>query len=128
MEEKKMSVEEILMNMEKGLGEDPKPMRLLSQIIPEWIPRQAGERKFVMELPHIPPKYKHLLMIGVAAAVNSHMCTGTFMKLANRAGISKEEVAEAVITARFALASTVFATASEGFEYLLSSQKVDNQD
>ena len=69
-EEKQMSVEEILMLMEKQLGEQPKPMVLMSKLIPEWIPRQAQERKFVMEqLDHIPPKYKHLIMIAASAAV-----------------------------------------------------------
>ena len=55
-EEKQMTVEEILKMMEKGLGEEPKPMVLMSKLIPEWIPRQAQERKFVMDqLNHIPP-------------------------------------------------------------------------
>jgi len=120
MEEKKqMSVEEILKMMEKGLGEEPRPMVLMSKLIPEWIPKQAQERKFVMEdLKHIPPKYKHLIMIGVAAAVGCHLCTETFIKLAHRDGVSKEEIGEAILATRFALASTTFATAIEGMEHL----------
>ena len=121
MEEKKqMSVEEILKMMEKGLGEEPKPMVLMSKLIPEWIPKQAQERKFVMEdLKYIPPKYKHLIMIAASAAVGCHLCTETFIKLAHRAGVSKEEIAEAILATRFALASTTFATAIEGMEYLV---------
>ena len=122
MEEKKqVNVEEILKMMEKGLGEEPRPMVLMSKLIPEWIPRQAQERKFVMEeLKHIPPKYKHLIMIGASAAVGCHLCTETFIKLAHRAGVTKEEIAEAILATRFALASTTFATALEGMEYLTS--------
>jgi hypothetical protein len=56
MEEKQRSVEEILKMMEQGLGEEPKPMVLMLKLIPEWIPRQAQDRKFVMDLPNIPPK------------------------------------------------------------------------
>ena len=124
MEEKKqMTVEEILKMMEKGLGEEPKPMILMSKLIPEWIPRQAQERKFVMEdLKHIPPKYKHLIMIAASAAVGCHLCTETFIKLAHRAGVSKEEVGEAILATRFALASTTFATAMEGMEFLTSQK------
>jgi AhpD family alkylhydroperoxidase len=122
MEDQKPSVEQILQHMAKNLGEEPKPMVLMSKLIPEMIPRQAQDRKFVMELPHIPPKYKQLIMIAVAAAVSSHMCTATFIKLASRAGISKEEITEAIITARFALGSTVFAAATEGLEYLVSEK------
>ena len=124
MEEKKqMSIEEILKMMEKGLGEEPKPMVLMSKLIPEWIPKQAQERKFVMEdLKAIPPKYKHLIMIAASAAVGCHLCTETFIKLAHHAGVTKEEIAEAILATRFALASTTFATAIEGMEYLVSNK------
>ena len=122
-EEKQMSVEEILMLMEKQLGEQPKPMMLMSKLIPEWIPRQAQERKFVMEqLDHIPPKYKHLIMIAASAAVGCHLCTETFIKIARRAGVTKEEIAEALLATRFALASTTFATAVDGMEFLTSKK------
>ena len=94
MEEKQMSVEDILKAMEQGLGEEPRPMVLMSKLIPEWIPGQAQERKFVMELPHIPPKYKHLIMIAASAAVGCHLCTKTFIKLAHHAGVTKDEIAE----------------------------------
>ena len=120
MEEQKPNIEQILKMMAENLGEDPRPMVLMSKVIPEWIPKQAQERKFVFDLPHIPVKYKHLIMIAVAAAVSSHLCTETFIKIAKRAGVSKEEIGEAIIAARFALASTVFASAVEGLEYLTS--------
>mgnify|MGYP005848889407 CR=1 FL=1 len=121
-DQKQMSVEEILKMMEKGLGEEPKPMVLMSKLVPEWIPKQAQERKYVMEeLKSIPPKYKHLIMIATAAAVGCHLCTETFIKLAHRSGVTKEEIGEALLATRFALASTTFATAVEGMEYLTSS-------
>ena len=120
MEEQKLNIEQILKIMAENLGEEPRPMVLMSKVIPEWIPKQAQERKFVFDLPHIPPKYKHLIMIAVASAVSSHLCTETFIKIARRAGVSKEEIGEAIIAARFALASTVFASAIEGLEYLTS--------
>lgn len=123
MEKQNAMVEQILKHMAEKLGEEPKPMVLLSQLLPEMIPRQAQERKFVMELPNIPPKYKHLIMIGVASAVGCHLCTETFIKLAHRDGVSREEIAEAVVTTRFALGSTVYATAVEGMEYLTAGRK-----
>lgn len=123
MSEKIINVDEILKMMEKGLGEEPRPMVLMSKLIPEWIPRQAQERKFVMEdLRHIPAKYKHLIMIATAAAVGCHMCTETFIKLARRSGVTKEEIGEAILATRFALASTTFATAIEGMEHLVAEQ------
>ena len=120
MEQSRPSVEEILRAMADNLGEEPRPMVLMSRVVPEWIPRQAQERKFVFDLPNVPAKYKHLIMIAVASAVNSHMCTETFVKLAHRAGVTDAEIGEAILAARFALASTVFATASDGLEHLVS--------
>jgi AhpD family alkylhydroperoxidase len=119
MEERGPAVEHVLQMMADNLGEEPRPMVLMSKVLPEWIPRQAEERRFVFDLPHIPAKYKHLIMIAVAAAVSSHLCTETFIKIAKRAGVSKEEIGEAIIAARFALASTVFAAATEGLEALI---------
>ena len=122
MEEQKPTVEQILKMMTENLGEEPRPMVLMSKVLPEWVPKQAQERKFVFDLPHIPAKYKHLIMIAVASAVSSHLCTETFIKIAKRSGVSKEEIGEAIIAARFALASTIFASAMDGLEYL-SEQK-----
>lgn len=122
MEGQKPNVEQILKQMAENLGEEPRPMILMSKLIPEMVPKQAQDRKFVMELPHIPMKFKHLIMIAVAAAVSNHMCAETFIKLASRAGVSSEEITEAIITARFALGSTVFAAATEGLDYLVSEK------
>ena len=124
MEEQKTTptVEQILKMMAENLGEEPRPMVLMSKVIPEWIPKQAQERKFVFDLLNIPAKYKHLIMIAVASAVSSHLCTETFIKIASRSGVSKEEIGEAIIAARFALASTIFASAMEGLEYLNSKE------
>ena len=119
MENKQPTIEEVLANMEKMSGGDPRPMRTLAVINPDFVFEQARSRKFVMEQPLIPPKYKHLIMIAVAAAVESTMCTTVFMKAASGAGVSKEEIAEAIMVARQARASTIFATAVEGFEELL---------
>jgi AhpD family alkylhydroperoxidase len=94
-------------------------MRILAKLNPEFVYEQARSRKFVMDLPHIPAKYKHLIMIAVAAAVESQMCTTVFMKSARLADVTKEEIAEAIMVARQARASTIFATAVEGFEAVL---------
>ena len=123
MKEPKPTIDQVLKMMADNLGEEPRPMVLMSKVLPEWIPKQAQERKFVFDLAHIPAKYKHLIMIAVASAVSSHLCTETFIKIAKRAGVSKEEIGEAIIAGRFALASTVFASATEGLEYLANEGK-----
>jgi len=119
MENKQPTLEQVLKMMEDTLGEEPKPMVLMSKIAPEMVFKHAQDRKFVLGLPNIPPKYKQLIMIAVAAAVSSHSCTATYVKIARRSGVSKEEIAEAIITARFTLGSTAVSTATEGLEHLV---------
>lgn len=118
MEEQKPTLEQVLKTMENNLGEEPRPMVLMSKIAPQMVFRHAQDRKFVLDQPNIPAKYKHLIMIAVAAAVSSHSCTTTYIKMARRSGVTKEEIAEAIITARLTLGSTVVSTAMEGLEYL----------
>ncbi|MBO8179901.1 MAG: carboxymuconolactone decarboxylase family protein [Archaeoglobus sp.] len=112
-------IAETLRKMEEMIGEKPVPQLLMSKVVPEWIPRQMDERQFVMQLPNIPEKYKHLIMIAVAAAVGSKMCTEVFTKIAKRRGVTEREIGEAILIARFALASTIFATATPALEWLV---------
>jgi AhpD family alkylhydroperoxidase len=128
IESQKPTVEQVLKMMEQNLGEEPTPMVLMSKLYPEMVLRQAQERKFVFDMPNIPPKYKHLITIAVASAVSSHLCTETFIKLAKRCGATKEEIAEAIIVAKFALGSTVFASAVEGMEYLTKGDDANVKD
>lgn len=123
MPEQIPSVEQILQKMREQLGEEPRPMAMMAEVLPQWLPQQAQGRKFVFDLPHIPAKYKHLIMVAVAAAVESPLCTETYIKLAHRAGVSKEEIGEALVTARFAAASTIFAASLGGLEYLAKQEK-----
>ncbi len=118
-----MEVEEILKRMEEMIGEKPLPQLLMSKVVPEWIPRQMDERQFVMQLPNIPEKYKHLIMIAVAAAVGSKMCTEVFTKIAKRRGATEREMGEAILVARFALSSTIFAMVTPALEWLVGGDK-----
>ena len=121
--DEKPTLEQVLKNMEKQLGAEPRPMALMSKIVPEAVLRQASERKFVFDLPGVPAKYKHLICVAVAAAASSHLCTETFVRLAERAGATKEEIGETLLTAKFALGSTVFASAVEGMELITKEGK-----
>jgi hypothetical protein len=50
-----MDPDEILREMEKNWGEVCNPLILTSKVMPEWIPRQADEGKFLMSLPESHP-------------------------------------------------------------------------
>jgi AhpD family alkylhydroperoxidase len=108
--------------MEKSSGEKCEPLILTSQIMPEWIPRQAEEGKFVMSLPNLPEKYKHLIMIAVGAVLQNRTCTEYFIKVARHRGVTDKEIGEAILTARFAMASTIFANAEGGMRSLVEEK------
>jgi alkylhydroperoxidase/carboxymuconolactone decarboxylase family protein YurZ len=112
-------VDKILREMEKGSGEVCNPLIVISKVMPEWIPRQAEEGKFIMSLPNIPPKYKQLIMISVAAVLQNKQCTEYFIKVGKHMGLSSKEMGEAILTARFAMASTIFSSAEEGLQSLV---------
>ena len=91
--------------------------------MPEWIPRQAEEGKFVMGLPDIPIKYKQLIMISVAAVLQNKQCTEYFIKVGKNMGLTNKEIGEAILTARFAMASTIFSNAEQGLEAIIGDDK-----
>ncbi len=118
-----MDVDSILRQMEKNSGEVCNPLNLTAKVMPEWIPRQAEEGKFVMSLPAVPPKYKQLIMISVAAALQNKQCTEYFIKVGSHMGLTSKEIGEAILTARFAMASTIFSSAEDGFTSLIEEEK-----
>lgn len=118
-----MNPDQILREMEKNSGEVCEPLNLTAKIMPEWIPRQADEGKFVMSLPNVPPKYKQLIMISVAAVLQNRTCCEYFIKVGKHMGLTDKEIGEAVLTARFAMASTIFANTELGFKSMVEKSK-----
>lgn len=119
MNSQQPSIEQILENMKEKLGADPVPMQLLAKLMPEGVREQARSSQFVESLEAIPLKYKTLMYVAAAAAAGSELCTKTYAQRALKSGATAEEVAEALLVARFVSASIVFATAVPTMEFLL---------
>ncbi len=116
------TVEQVLKAMGEKMGEVPRPMVLMSRVAPQAVLRQAADQKFVFEQPQIPMKYKTLMMIVATVAMGNEKCAKTQINQAKRAGITKEEIGEAILLARYALASTSFNTVVEGLELLVGGE------
>lgn len=112
------SLEELLARMEKQLGAEPRPMKVLAQLKPEAVYEHARMRQFVDACPAIPPKYKLLMFVAIAAALGSDYCTETYAQLALNNGATRDEIIESIIIARFVNASTVWATGLSTMEKL----------
>ena len=118
------TVEQVLKAMGEKMGEVPRPMVLMSRVAPQAVLRQAADQKFVFEQPQIPMKYKTLMMIVATVAMGNEKCAKTQINQAKRAGITKEEIGEAILLARYALASTSFNTVVDGLELLVGSEDI----
>ena len=117
-EERQLTLAELLQKMEEEMGQEPKPMKLLAEFLPQGVFRHAGDKQFAFGLEKIPGKYKLLTSIAVAAALGSERCTATYTRGALDKGVTKEEIAEILWLARFVKAATVISAAVPALELL----------
>ena len=102
------------------------PMDVLRAVSPEGAKTYLDHKAAIMENPRlqaVPPKYKLLVGIGVAAALQSSTCTLMWTKLAKQAGATDAEIAEALLVSRLMKMATVNDTAAEALAWLGSEKK-----
>jgi AhpD family alkylhydroperoxidase len=96
-------------------------MDVLRAVSPEGAKTYLDHKAAIMENPRlqaVPPKYKLLVGIGVAAALQSSTCTLMWTKLAKQAGATDAEIAEALLVSRLMKMATVNDTAAEALAWL----------
>ena len=99
----------------------PSPMEIMRNTVPEGAKIYLEHKAAVMENPElqaVPTKYKLLVGIGVAAALQSSTCTVMWSKLARQAGATQAEIAEAVLVSRLMKMATVNDAAADALAWL----------
>ena len=99
----------------------PTPMDVLRATVPEGAKTYLDHRAAIMENPDlqaVPTKYKLLVGIGVAAALQSNTCTVMWTKLARQAGATQAEIAEAILVSRLMKMATVNDAAADALAWL----------
>lgn len=99
------------------------PIELLKDFAPEFAKNQMDEKALLFEHPNyqaIPAKYKLLIGIAAAAIAGSDTCTQMWVKMAKDKGITKAEITEAVMVARYMKQATVNDTVSNAFQIIES--------
>ena len=99
----------------------PTPMDILRAVSPEGAKTYMDHRAATMDNPAlqaVPPKYKLLIGIGVAASLQSSTCTLMWTKQAKQAGATDAEIAEAILVARLMKMATVNDTAADALAWL----------
>ncbi len=101
------------------------PMEVLRAVSPEGAKTFLDHRAATMDNPRLqalPLKYKLLVGIGVAAALQSATCTLMWTKQARAAGITDAEITEAILVSRLMKMATVNDTAAEALAWLQASR------
>jgi AhpD family alkylhydroperoxidase len=86
------------------------PMDLIKEFVPEFAQNQMEERALLFEHPGyqtVPAKYKLLIGIAAAAVAGSDTCTQMWVKMAKEKGVTKTEITEAIMIARYMKQATV---------------------
>lgn len=102
-------------------GAKSSPMDILRATVPEGAKAYLDHKAAIMENPElqaVPTKYKLLVGIGVAAALQSSTCTVMWSKLAKQAGATQAEIAEAILVSRLMKMATVNDTAADALDWL----------
>jgi AhpD family alkylhydroperoxidase len=97
------------------------PMQLLGRVSSEGARTYMEHRAAIMDNPALaalPLQVKLLIGIGVAAALQSSRCTLMWAKQARQAGVSDEQMVEAVLVARLMKAATVNDAAADALAWL----------
>lgn len=97
------------------------PMELLKELAPEFAQNQMDEKSLLFDHPNyqsVPAKYKLLIGIAAAAIAGSDTCTQMWVKMAMDQGITRAEIVEAVMVARYMKQATVNDTVSNAFSLL----------
>ena len=99
----------------------PNPMEIMRGATPEGARTYLDHRAAIMDNPElqtVPLKYKLLVGVGVAAALQSSTCTVQWAKQAVQAGAAKEEIVEAILVSRLMKAATVNDAAADALQWL----------
>lgn len=122
MEEKvKMTIEQLLGAMAADLGRQPETMDLLSKLNEKAVFEHAANKNFAMSGEHLPPRYKLLMSIAISAALGSESCVNQYTEVAIRKGITKEEIVEALLLARFVKGTTVISASTAALKMLIEN-------
>ncbi|NLJ08095.1 MAG: carboxymuconolactone decarboxylase family protein [Sphingobacteriales bacterium] len=102
------------------------PMELLKEFAPEFAKNQMDAKALLFEnekYQAVPKKYKLLAGIAAAAVLNSDTCVRMWVKQAKEAGVTNQEITEAIMVARYMKQAVVNDTVANTLA-LLSEDKI----
>jgi len=117
-----MDYKTIMEQIKKEHGEVPKPIQALGNLDESLVVNHIMDKKFVMSKEAIPAKYKALMFLSAAIALDSQPCIMNNTKAAKQSGATVEEIMEVFAIAKFAKAATTLSSSAPAFEWLLENK------
>jgi len=117
-----MDYKTIMENIKKENGEVPKPIQALGDLDESLVVNHVSNKQFVMSKEAIPTKYKNLILLASAIALDAPACIMANTMASKKSGASVEEIMAVFALAKFAKASTTVANSTPAFEWLLKNK------
>ncbi len=105
-------VDELLDAVEKYYGEVPYILQYLRETPELLVPKILYDSAIIREFKRLDPKTVELISIGISAALRCDHCLRVHIRIAEKLGLSKEEIFDAVLIAGTLSNATVLAYAT----------------
>ncbi len=105
-------VDELMDAVEKYYGEVPYILQYLRETPELLVPKILYDSAIIREFKRLDPKTVELISIGVSAALRCDHCLRMHVRIAEKLGLSKEEIFDAILIAGTLSNATVLAYAT----------------
>lgn len=106
------ATDELLESVEKYYGEIPYILQFMKETPELLVPKILYDSAIIREFKRLDPKTVELISIGVSAAVRCDHCLRMHIRVAEKLGLSKEEIFDAILIAGTLSNATVLAYAT----------------
>ncbi|HDN65729.1 MAG TPA: carboxymuconolactone decarboxylase family protein [Methanosarcinales archaeon] len=106
------ATEELLESVEKYYGEIPYILQFMKETPELLVPKILYDSAIIREFKRLDPKTVELISIGVSAAIRCDHCLRVHVRIAEKLGLSKEEIFDAILIAGTLSNATVLAYAT----------------
>jgi AhpD family alkylhydroperoxidase len=109
-------VSRLLDQIEEHYGEIPYILNFIKDMPELFIPKVLYDNSIMREFKRMDPKTIELISIGVSAAIRCEHCLKMHIRIANRLGVSKEEIFDAILIASTLSTAAVLAEGTRSLD------------
>ena len=117
------AVDEFLGDVKERYGEIPYIMNFMKDMPELLIPKVLYDNSIMREFKRMDPKTVELISIGVSSALRCDHCLKMHIRIANRLGITKEEIFDAILIGGTLSNASVLAEGTRALDSELSSEE-----